>query len=434
MDKRPKSQLRLVTWLLPVLVGLLLVLQLISPYRGWRILLVGLGGVWLISYLWARSLARGLHLVREMRFGWAQVGDEMVERFTLINDGWAHALWAEVMDYSTLPGYRAGRGTRVSSKRSVRWHAEAICTRRGLFTLGPTTLRTGDPFGLYTVTLNYDASLPLMVLPPIVPLPTIEVSPGGRTGEGHPRPNALERTVSAAGVREHFHGDSFHWIHWPTSARRDALFVRLFDGTPASDRWILLDMDESVQAGEGQDATEEHGVILTASLADRGLRSGWAVGLAAHGERLVWLPPREGEAQRWEILRTLATVSRGAYPLAELLARVGPALGHSASLVVITSSSDSAWIEALVPLLRRGAIPTVLLLDPVSFDGIGDQGAVRAALNDLGVAHYVITRDLLNRPETRDARREDWERMGAGTGRTVSFRQRPGSAWRVLSS
>ena len=78
--------------------------------------------MWLISYLWARSLARGLHLVREMRFGWAQVGDEMVERFTLINDGWAHALWAEVIDYSTLPDYRAGRGTRVNSRRSVRWH------------------------------------------------------------------------------------------------------------------------------------------------------------------------------------------------------------------------------------------------------------------------------------------------------------------------
>jgi uncharacterized protein (DUF58 family) len=272
-----------------------------------------------------------------------------------------------------------------------------------------------------------------MVLPPIVPLPTIEVSPGGRTGEGHPRPNALERTVSAASVREHVHGDSVRWIHWPTSARRDELFVRLFDGTPASDRWILLDMELSVQAGEGQDATEEHGIILTASLADQGLRSGWAVGLAAHGERLVWLPPREGEAQRWEILRTLALVSLGARPLVELLARVGPALGHSASLVVITPSSDSAWIGALVPLLRRGAIPTVLLLDPVSFDGTGDQSAVRASLTDLGVAHYVITRDLLDRPETRAEQCETWEKMLAGTGRSVSFRQRPGASWRVLS-
>jgi uncharacterized protein (DUF58 family) len=433
MSKQPESRLRLRTWLLPVLVGLSLVMQLVAPYRGWRILLVGLGGMWLLSYLWARSLARGLQLVREMRFGWAQVGDEMVERFTLSNDGWAPALWAEVVDHSTLPGYRAGRGTRVSGGRSVRWHTKTVCTRRGLFILGPASLRTGDPFGLYTVTLHYPASLPLMVLPPIVPLPTIEVSPGGRTGEGHPRANALERTVSAAGVREHVHGDSVRWIHWRTSARRDSLFVRLFDGTPASDRWILLDMDRSVQVGEGRDATEEHGVILAASLADRGLRSGRAVGLVAHGERLVWLPPQGGEAQRWEILRALAMVSLGSRPLADVLARAGPALGQYASLVLVTPSANSAWIEALVPLLRRGAIPTVLLLDPISFGGIGDQGPIRASLTDLGVAHYVVTRDLLDRPDIRPVQQGAWERAVAGTGRPVPFR-RSGTAWRVLSS
>ena len=279
MKQMPKPQLQLQSWFLPALVGLLLVLQLIIPYRGWRILLVGLGGAWLVSYLWARSLARGLRLTREMRFGWAQVGDRIVERFSLANDGQAPALWVEVMDHSTIPDYQASRGTGVNGRHWIKWHREAICTRRGLFTLGPTTVRTGDPFGLYTVTLHYPASLPLIVLPPIVPLPTIEVAPGGRIGEGRPRANALERSVSAAGIREYRPDDSLRWIHWRTSARRDSLFVRLFDGTPASDWWILLDMDRRVQIGKGPDATEEHAVILAASLpigvCGRGRRWGW---------------------------------------------------------------------------------------------------------------------------------------------------------------
>jgi len=372
-----------------------------------------------------------------------------VERFTLVNDGQAPALWVEVVDHSTIPGYQASRGTSVGGRHSIKWHREAICTRRGLFILGPTTLQTGDPFGLYTVTLHYPASLPLMVLPPIVPLPTIEVAPGGRVGEGRPRAHALERSVSAAGVREYRPDDNLRWIHWRTSARRDSLFVRLFDGTPASDWWILLDMDRHVQVGKDPDTTEEHAVILAASLADRGLRSGQAVGLAAHGEQLVWLPPREGEGQRWEILRSLALLSLGSRPLAELLAGIGPTLEQRTSLVIITPAVDTAWVEALLPLLRRGAIPTVLLLDPVSFaypepfdpstglrtgfaqdkqsqrGGIGDpsttlrrgsgQGSghrlsvtqaqshelVEGLLVDLGVVHYVITRDLLDRPEAR---------------------------------
>jgi len=93
----PEPRLRLKARLMPGLVGLLLVLHLAVPYRGWLILLVGLGGAWLASYLWARSLADGLQLVREMRFGWAQVGDQLQERFTLFNPGWAPALKASML-------------------------------------------------------------------------------------------------------------------------------------------------------------------------------------------------------------------------------------------------------------------------------------------------------------------------------------------------
>ena len=253
MKRVPEPQLQLKSWLMPALVSLLLILQLVAPYRGWQVLLVGLGGTWLVSHLWARSLARGLCLTREMRFDWVHVGDRLLERFTLANDSWLPALWIEIVDHSTMPEYQTGQATGVGGRGSTRWHKEAICTHRGLFTLGPTSLRTGDPFGLYTVTLQYPESLPLLVLPPIVPLPTIEVAPGGRTGEGRPRIDALERTVSAASVREYRPGDSLRWIHWRTSARRDALFVQIFDGTPASDWWILLDMNRYVQAGEGAD-------------------------------------------------------------------------------------------------------------------------------------------------------------------------------------
>jgi uncharacterized protein (DUF58 family) len=430
----PKPRVQLRSWRLPILVIILLILQLVIPYRGWQVLLVGLGGAWLLSYLWTRSLARRLRLTREMRFGWAQVGDQIVERFRLVNDGWVSAPWVEVVDHSTLPGYQASRGISVESRYSKRWHVEAVCTRRGLFTLGPTSLKTGDPFGLYTVTLNYPASLPLLVLPPIVPLPSIEVSPGGRAGEGHPRPNAPERTISAAGVRQYLPGDSLRWIHWRTSARRDSLFVRLFDGVPAGDRWIVLDMDRYVQVGKGPDATEEHAVILAASLADRSLQSRQAVGLVAHGKQLVWLPPRAGEGQRWEILRTLALVSLGSRPLADLLMGIRSSIGQQASLVIITPAVSTDWIEALLPLLQLGVIPTVMWLDPVSFGGSGGSGLILELLTELGVAHYAIARDLLDRPEARPGQQWHWGRPVAGAGEAKPDRRPLSAAWRVLFS
>jgi uncharacterized protein (DUF58 family) len=417
-------------------VGLLLMLQLAFPYRGWTILLAGLGSAWLISYLWARSLARELGLAREMRYGWAQVGDRLEERFTLVNDGWAPALWVELIDHSTMPDYQPDTVRHVGARSSNRWHTGGTCTRRGLFTLGPTSLKTGDPLGLYTVSQRYVQSMALMVTPPVVPLPAIEVAPGGRAGEGkRPHPNTLERTVGAAGVRDYRPGDSLRWIHWRVSAHRDELFVRIFENTPASDWWIFLDMDQRVRAGQGRDSTEEHSVILAASLADRGLRSGRSVGIVTHGEDLTWLPPTGGDDQRLAILRALALATPGTRPLADLL-RQGRALPASAlrtSLVIITPSAEGEWIEALLPLLEQGAAPTVLLLDSVSYGGSSDMGGTMALLTDLGVARYLITRDLFDRPEARPGREGQWEWRVLPTGHVVPMRRPRDLTWKRLS-
>jgi uncharacterized protein (DUF58 family) len=368
-----------------------------------------------------------------MRFGWAQVGDRLEERFGIENKGWAPALLIEVIDHSTVPDYHADRGTGVGGGGIIQWHKEADCTRRGVFTLGPTSLVASDPFGIFSVTLHDDAAAPFVVMPPLVPLPGIEVSPGGRTGEGHPRTNAASRTVSAASVREYAPGDSLRWIHWRTSARHDSLYVRLFDGVPAGDWWVVLDMDERVQAGTGEDSTEEHGVILAASLADRGLRSRRAVGLAMHGEDLTWLRPQRGDTRRWEILRALAEVSPGPRPLAELLAQTGAAVEQYASLVIVTPAAHGDWVEGLLPLLRRGIAPTVLLLDPRSFGGNGDVRGAAALLSDLEVAHYVITRDLLDRAETRPGRKGHYDWQVLGTGRVLQKHPLRDLAWKELT-
>lgn len=427
-------EIRLNSRLLPILTLLLAIVQLLYPSRVWTILLVGFGGAWLIGYLWARSLQRHVRLAREMRFGWSQVGDQLQERFTLVNDGWAPGVWVEIADHSNVPGYQTSRVTCVDPHSTTQWRTEGICTRRGLYTLGPATAITGDPLGVYTVHLRQPASSALLVTPPVVPLPGIAIAPGGRVGEGRRlRTDAVEQTVIAAGVRDYRPGDHPRWIHWPTSMRRDVLSVRQFDSSPASDWWIFLDLDRRVQIGAGWDSTGEHGIVLAASLADRGLRAGAAVGLVTHGEELVWLPPQRAQAQQLAILRALATVSDGPRSLAGLLERARPAFRRGASLILITPAVEGDWIAALFPLLRSGVTPTVLLLDPISFGGTGDTRKTLALLADLGVARYRITRDLLDQPEARPGRQGRWEWRIMGTGRAVPVHQPADVAWQRLS-
>jgi uncharacterized protein (DUF58 family) len=426
------AHIELKTRLLPVLIAAVLIMQVISPYRGWVIILVGLGGVFLLSWLWARSLARSLRLVREMRFGWMQVGDRLEERFTIENYGWAPALWVEVVDHSTLPDHAINWVTGVGGNSDTRWHTQGLCSRRGLFTLGPTGLRSSDPFGIFTVELHNPASRSLLVMPPVVPLPAIQITPGGRSGEGRPRPDAPERTVSAGSVREYSPGDSLRWIHWPTTARRGKPYVRMLDGTPTSDWRILLDLDRQVHLGSGFDSTLEHAVILAASLADRGIRARHAVGLAANGSQLAWLPPTDGEPQRWNILRTLALAEPGDLPLHDLLQNMQSGIRSDTSLIIITPSTNAQWIEALLPLIWRGVNPTVLLLDASTFGGAVPASPMTSMLADVGIACYLIPRDLLNRPEARPGKEGLWQWRVTPRGRAIMI-QKPGdTAWKAL--
>ena len=428
---RPK--IRLNARILPFIISILFILQLLDPSRIWIMLLVGLGAAWLISYGWVRALSRDLLLNREMRFGWAQVGDQLEERFTLVNNSRLPALWVELIDHSTIPGNQPGRVTGVGGSSENSWQTQRICTQRGLYTIGPTSLIMGDPFGLYNLHLYDPASIKLTVMPPIVPLPEIEVASGGRVGESRSRPNTLERTVSVNTVRDFSPGDSLRHIHWPTSARRNQLFVRVFDTSTSSNWWIILDMDQQVQVGQGESSTEEHAVILAASLVDRGLRMGNSVGLVTHGTDLVWQPPQEGIENRWKILSSLALVHPGSYSLKTLLSNISPSLGQRASLVLITPNISGEWLESLLPLLWRGAVATVLLLEPYSFGGTGDSHNLGRSLDQWNITHYNITSDLLNRPEAHPGQSGRWEWHILPSGQAVPVRRPAHLDWKSLT-
>ena len=216
------------------------------------------------------------------------------------------------------------------------------------------------------------------------------------------------------------------------TARHQTTYVRMLEGAPAGDWWILLDFDKEVQAGEGWESTPELGVILAASLADRGLRARRAVGLLASGQPPVWIRPQAGEHRRWDILRSLALLEPAGPSLAELIEHVGPTLGRQASLIVITPSTQSEWLSPLAHLLWRGITPTVLLMDPATFGESQNADSLAALLGDMGIPRFVLSRDLLHRPEARPGWRGQWEWRLMPTGKAVPARLPGDMTWRRL--
>jgi len=428
----PALKIRLNTPILPVLTIIMFVLLMVDGYRGWVILLIALGGSWLLASFWAYALSRGLKIRREMRLGWAQVGDRLEERFTLINHSHVPALWVEVIGQTNMPDYWANQVRSVQRGSETRWQIRGECTRRGLYTLGPTTIETNDPFGIYTVTLQNPASTTLVVTPPVVPLPPIQVAPGGRAGEGVLRIKAWEHDVNSAGVREYKPGDSKRSIHWPTSARKNEFFVREFENSPAGDWWIVLDLDQKVQVGEGQNATQEHGIILGASLTDMGMRTGRSVGLAAHGDELVWHRPQMSDEYKWEILRSLALVEPGRVSLAELLELVRPAINRKSSLIIITPAVEGRWLPSLLALRRLGVVPTTLLFDTQSFGGSEAPTGLKNDLAELGIITQIIPRELLEGSGSQKDGIQDWGWRDSAAGGLTPSMSREEFSWRVI--
>jgi len=302
-----------------------------------------------------------------------------------------------------------------------------------LYQLGDTSILTGDPFGVYSVTITDPAKATLMVMPPVLPLPHFEIIPGGYSGEGRPIPDAPERTVDASSVREYAPGDSLRLMHWKTTARHAKPYVRLFDGTPASDWWVLLDLQAEIQAGSGSDSTEENGIILAASLTDRGLRDHRGVGLVINGQRLDWLPPRTGSGQRWEILRRLALASPGHTSLGEVLEHARPNLGRNASLLIITPSRTTDWLITLPNLIRRGIRPTILLLDLHSFDNKRDNSGVAAELRKMHLACHILPREMFDRPEAQPGTQGQWEWRVSPLGKAIPVHAPEDHSWRRLA-
>jgi uncharacterized protein (DUF58 family) len=424
--------MRLNAKMFPIIGALAFIMQIVDPSRVWIILLIGIGGTWLICWWWVNQLRQSLTFKREIRYDWAQVGDRLEERFTLGNEFIWPATWVTVNDHSTLPDHHASIATGVDGSSNSQWKIQSQCMRRGVYTLGGTTLETGDPLGVYTLTLEDPASSVLAVMPPVVSLPKFRILSSGWAGEGKTNPRSLEETINASNIREMSPNDPMKWIHWKSTAKQNKFFVRQFEGTPAGDWWILLDLQKEAQLGSGWDSTEEHGVIMAASLAAQGLKEEHPVGLTINGKGPTWIVPRRNEHQHRALLKALAVASPSGLDLKNYIQRTGQALKSRSSLLIVTANTDARWTEALIPLMWRNISPTVFILEPISFGGTAETKGLEDALQMLGVPCHVIPKALLDARQIRPGHEGEWEWRISATGKAIAV-NKPTNDWRGLA-
>ncbi len=395
------------------LAALIVVVLVLSELNRWVVLeklFFALSALLVLAFAWSRFALHGISITRETKADRAQVGQPLVERIRVTNRSRMAKLWLEVIDHSDVPGHKLSRVVHLGPRDAFGWKVETWCSRRGRFRIGPLTLHSGDPFGLFPVRRFVPYVHELVVYPATLDLGKFRLPVGDLPGG-----NSLQRrtpfvTPNASSVRQYLPGDSFNRIAWTATARTGQLMVKEFELDPTSDVWVILDLhrDHHVRATRPAmnvvpergreipvsfwlDSTEEYAVTIAASLARHFLNQTRNVGLITNNHSATVLPPDRSGRQMVKVLELLAVVrADGTRPLAETLIAESRHFTRNSTVVVVTPSTDESWVKAVMELVMRNVRVVAIVVEPSTFDGGESSLMVVSDLAALGVPTYLV--------------------------------------------
>jgi uncharacterized protein (DUF58 family) len=369
------------------------------------------------SFLWAWSGVRWIKVERFTRTGRSQVGKMAEERLVVTNRGIFPKLWLEVLDHSSLPDHRVSRViSPFSARRTHTWTVKTRCLQRGRFSLGPLTVSSGDPFGLFRTSRDLDepGERSFIVYPAIVDVPAFAPLVGYLPGGETMRRRTHYVTTNVSGVRDYAPGDSFNRIHWPSTARAGRLISKEFELDPTADIWLFLDLERSGHAelswarlmaqSEARlpwepagpeltlmPSTVEYGVTIVASLARHFIARDRAVGFLAYSQHREILPADRGERQLTKILETLAVIrAEGRIPLSQIIAAEATHLRRNTTVIIITPTDQPYWIAAARDVNQRGVRVVAVLIEPHSFGHPRSNETLTTELSISGIPAYLV--------------------------------------------
>jgi uncharacterized protein (DUF58 family) len=368
------------------------------------------------SFLWAWTGVRWVRVRRHTRTARSQVGKIAEERLVVENLSWLPKLWLEVRDHSTLPNHHISwvinsLGARKTYARSV----QTRCLQRGRFTLGPLTLSSGDPFGLFRKSrpLAEPLESSFIVYPATVDVPAFAPLIGFLPGGDAMRRRTSYVTTNVSGVRDYAPGDSFNRIHWPSTARTGRLISKEFELDPTADVWLFLDLHRNANIEppwanapmeqsrrmpweispklELIPSTVEYGVTIVASLAKHFIARDRAVGFIAYCPRREIIPADRGERQLTKILETLSVVNaEGHIPFSEVVMAEGMHLNRNTTAILVTPTDDTEWIAAARDISQRGVRVVAVLMESHSFGYLRTNEGLITELAISGIPSYLV--------------------------------------------
>lgn len=351
-----------------------------------------------VSWLLSRDTLGALKVRREAP-GLVKEGQQRPVRLVVRNTGMRRRYFFTIAD--ALPdGLEAvGEGDgrtlvpSLSNEEDFRFEYILQANRRGVFNIGPATLKHSDLIGMFSFTREIGDTDELVVHPTPVKIPQVWTRVASLRAPERPRRRFRGEGTELYGTRPFVPGDDLRRVDWNATARRGQLIVREYERAEATDATIVLDLERRVHRGEGDDATIERAVKLAASVAAQLLDRGSSVGLVAAGETDYSLPASASPQQYAKLMDALARVQPDAPdPLVASIAEHLPYIPQGGMAIIISPRLDEAPLEIVAGLLDRGLSVSWMVIEAFDEPGRGqmEPHQIAARLVDRGVDAWTV--------------------------------------------
>lgn len=328
------------------------------------------------SGMWSRLSLFGLHYRRQFSETRAFLGETIDLTLEVRNQKFLPLTWLEVLDIfsPTLPleggEIVLNRASNLGEFHSF-WmpgafqrltrHFSIHCTQRGYHTYGPTTVSTGDGFGLFSRKALASKQDRIIVYPRLYSVAELRLPAKNPFGERGSKLQLFEDPLRTVGIREWQSGDDPRRVHWKATARHQHLLSRVYEPSEEPHMLIFLNVATLPRHWQGNiPELQERTISVASSLAAYCTELRLPVGLIANGylpgsDQPIRLLPGRSPDQLVRIMELLAAVTPFATrPIEELMWREAPRLPWGATLLVVTAIAHDDLLAALLDLSQAG--------------------------------------------------------------------------------
>lgn len=329
-----------------------------------------------VSRLWNETTLAEIEFRRELDMDRALPGDHVNLSLTVINRKPLPAASLRIDEHVSEWTYPVNQRSTMSGTSGQRlihldgnlrpyerqtWRITLECQKRGSHMIGPAVLRSGDPFGFFSIRSNDHANKELLVYPRVHRLDDLELPNQRPLGDQIIAATQITDPMRIRGLRDYRPEDPLRSIHWKATARHRSLQVKIEEPVATLSMMILLNLDSFEHAWEGVDLDNvELSIEVAASYAMWALGHRFAVGLQANGvvagsDQPLNIPVGRGDSQRLVLMTGLARL--GAYatlPFVQTVAAAAPSVPLGSTLLMITPMMTSEIAGLLAKTIARG--------------------------------------------------------------------------------